>query len=117
MWHHVGALCSSTFPHSNILKAAVWISILLLKIRTDRFLIKMQWMLNLSLAAQTTKSRRLQHQEFIWKKDLQRSKPSPAVAEMARQKDEGISWGQRPVPAYKYVNWQFLSDFVFRATL
>lgn len=70
----------------------------------------MQWMLNLSLAAQTTKSQRLQHQEFIWKKDLQRPEPSSAIAEMAREKDKGISWGQRPAPAYEDGNFHLILD-------
>lgn len=73
MCHHAGALCSSTFPYSKTLKAVGWISILLLKIGTKKCIIKMQWMLNLSLADQTTTSQSLWHQILIWEKDLQRS--------------------------------------------
>lgn len=31
--------------------------------------------------------------------------PSPAIAERAGEKEDGISWGQRPVPAYERGNF------------
>lgn len=71
----------------------------------------MQWMLNLSLADQTTKSQSLWHQEFRQEKDLQKSESHHLPYWEGQGEGKQHLLGPEARPCLRL--WQFLSNFAF----